>query len=124
MPKFLLANLPPALRRGTHAEPASNAAGNIPSWASEAFDLVGPAAPSGLPSPCSHASANAAAIGSRPSYGPLLTVAEAATALRVSQKTIRRMFARGELRRVSVGRRVRLRTEDIVAYIRDRTDAR
>lgn len=122
LPKFLLANLPPASRRGTHAaEPASNAAGNIPSWASEAFDLVGPAAPSGLPSPCSQASADAAAIGSRPD--PLLTVAEAATALRVSTKTVRRLIARGELRRVSVGRLVRIQAEDMAAYIRDCTDA-
>jgi excisionase family DNA binding protein len=49
----------------------------------------------------------------------LITVAEAAAALRVSTKTVRRMIARRELRRVSIGRLVRIRTEDIVRYITD-----
>jgi excisionase family DNA binding protein len=115
MPKF------PARRLPAESESTWVAAGKIPSWASEAFDLTEPTAPPGVPSPCSHASAEAAAIGSRP--GPLLTVAEAATALRVSTKTVRRLIARGELRRVSVGRLVRIQTEDMAAYIRDCTDA-
>jgi excisionase family DNA binding protein len=48
-----------------------------------------------------------------------MTVAETATALRASPKTIRRMIARGELPHVRIGRLVRTREEDIVRYIRD-----
>jgi excisionase family DNA binding protein len=48
-----------------------------------------------------------------------MTVAEAAAALRVSPKTIRRMIARGELPHVPIGRLVRTRSEDILQYIRN-----
>jgi excisionase family DNA binding protein len=46
-----------------------------------------------------------------------MTVAEAATALRVSTKTIRRMIARGELQCVKIDRLVRIRAEVILLYI-------
>ena len=99
--------------------------GQIPSWASQPFDLDEPSdpAPPRSISRCSPHSAVASAAGAGPSsFAPLMTVVEAATALRVSTKTIRRTIARGELRRVSVGRLIRIRVEDIKQYILERTD--
>ena len=111
--------------RNTAAESTLEGRDRIPSWASQPFDLDEPPsdpAPTGVTSPCSPHSSRAART--RPSsFAPLMTVVEAATALRVSTKTIRRMIARGELRRVSVGRLVRIRAEEIEQYIRDRTNA-
>jgi excisionase family DNA binding protein len=52
-----------------------------------------------------------------------MTVTEAATALRVSTKTVRRMLDRGELDCVRVGRLVRIRAEDIGHYIGQDTNA-
>ena len=46
-----------------------------------------------------------------------LTVSEVATALRVSNMTVYRLVSSGELPAVRVGRLVRLRTEDVEAYL-------
>lgn len=48
---------------------------------------------------------------------PLLTVAEVATILKVSQKTVRRERARGNLRARQVGRQYRFNAEDVNRYI-------
>jgi excisionase family DNA binding protein len=53
-------------------------------------------------------------LASSPPLGPLMTVAEAATILRVSTRTIRRLIERGELDAVRVGRSVRIRPADIM----------
>jgi excisionase family DNA binding protein len=112
----------------SHAEAAEatpEERGQIPSWASQPFDPDEPSdpAPTGLISRGSPRSAAASAARAGPSsFAPLMTVVEAATVLRVSTKTIRRMIARGELRRVSVGRLVRIRVEDIKQYILELTD--
>jgi excisionase family DNA binding protein len=110
--EFRVGNLPAASRRNNDVE----APGAIPSWASQAFNHSEPSdpAPAGLTSRCSSQSANASAARA---FIPLMTVSEAATALRVSTKTIRRMIARGELQHVKIGRLVRVRAEDIVQYI-------
>jgi excisionase family DNA binding protein len=98
----------------------------IPSWASELLDLSGPSTPAhggltlgGAPHP---ADASPARTGSS-SLAFLMTVTEAATALRVSTKTVRRMLDRGELDCVRVGRLVRIRAEDIGHYIGQDTNA-
>jgi excisionase family DNA binding protein len=114
----VLAKLP-ASRRNPAAESTPEERGNIPSWALQPFDLDEPRdqAPTGMTLVRSPLVANArpARIGS--SLAPLMTVAEAATALRVSTKTVRRMLDRGELHRVRVGRLVRIHAEEIVQYI-------
>jgi len=48
----------------------------------------------------------------------LLTVAEAASALRVHQMTVRRHIKQGDLRAVRVGGRIRIHQEDLDAYVR------
>ena len=108
-----VAKLPAALHRNADADLASPAP---PSWASQAFDLSEPSDPAPAPSTscCSSKSADA---GATRAFIHLMTVAEVATALRVSTKTIRRMIARGELQHVKIGRLVRVRAEDIVQYI-------
>jgi excisionase family DNA binding protein len=121
MPKFSVGDLPAASCR-TDAQSASKDLGTIPSWASEPFDLNEPTdpAPSGLISHPLPRSAAADIVRTGPSsFVPLKTVAEAAAALHVSTKTIRRMIGRGELHRVKMRRLVRLRAEDIAQYIRD-----
>lgn len=47
----------------------------------------------------------------------LLTVAEVASALRVSTMTVYRLLDRGELPRLRVGRSYRIRTSDLDAYL-------
>jgi len=49
--------------------------------------------------------------------GDLLTVAEVASRLRVSTKTIRRVIARGELHAVRIGRAVRIDPQEIERLI-------
>jgi excisionase family DNA binding protein len=123
--KFVVGELP-ASRPNPAAECTPEERGQIPSWASQPYDLDEPSdsPPTGLVSRCSPHSAGASAARTGPaSFAPLITAAEAATALRVSTKTIRRMIARGELRRVSIGRLIRIRVEVIRQYIRDRTNA-
>jgi excisionase family DNA binding protein len=44
---------------------------------------------------------------------PLLTVAQAATILRVSERTVRRLIAYGTIRAIWIGRSVRLKPRDI-----------
>ena len=48
---------------------------------------------------------------------PLLTVAQAATILSVSERTVRRLIASGTMRRIWIGRSVRLRPRDIERWI-------
>jgi excisionase family DNA binding protein len=47
----------------------------------------------------------------------LLTVGQVADALSVSQPTVRRMVARGELRPVQIQRSVRFVRDEIVSYV-------
>ena len=114
--KLPVGNLPAASRRNADAGLASEAPGAIPPWAYQAFDFSEPSdpAPAGLTSRCSSQSADASAARA---LITLMTVAEAATTLRVSTKTIRRMIARGELQCVKIGRLVRIRAEVILLYI-------
>jgi excisionase family DNA binding protein len=51
----------------------------------------------------------------------LVTVAEAAEALRISDRTVFRWVERGELPVVRLGRRVLLREQDLAAYVDART---
>ncbi len=48
---------------------------------------------------------------------PLLTVAQAATILNVSERTVRRLIASGTIRGIWIGRSVRLRPRDIERWI-------
>lgn len=50
----------------------------------------------------------------------ILTSAEVAELLRVSPRTIRRLWTDGELRGFTVGRRVRFDRRDVDAYIAER----
>jgi excisionase family DNA binding protein len=117
-----VAKLPAASHRNADADLASAALGVTPSWASQAFDLSEPSDPAPAPSTscCSSKSADASATRA---FIHLMTVAEVATVLRVSTKTIRRMIARGELQHVKLGRLVRVRAEDMVQYIGDHASA-
>jgi excisionase family DNA binding protein len=56
-------------------------------------------------------------LWSRMTSAPLMTIKDAATLLRVSTKTIRRLIAREELQAVRVGRSVRLRSADVFRII-------
>lgn len=67
--------------------------------------------------PGGHYSADASLAPTGPSFAPLMTVADAAAALRVSTN----MIARGELPYVGVGRLPRIRAEDMMQYIAERT---
>jgi excisionase family DNA binding protein len=124
--KFPVEELTAASRRKTDSEPTSGAPGKIPSWAAETCDLNELSDPE-PPRPASHCSAGSSGGKVvRTSLSPvasLMTVAEAAMALRVSTKTIRRMLDQAELRRVGVGRLVRVHAEDVAQYIRDCTSA-
>jgi excisionase family DNA binding protein len=51
----------------------------------------------------------------------LVTVAEAAEALRISDRTVFRSIEKGELPVVRLGRRVLLREQDLAAYVNERT---
>jgi excisionase family DNA binding protein len=116
-------NLRTTGRWNPHVDLTSQA--TIPSWAAESFDLREPShpVPSGLTPGGAPHPANTSPARAGPVCAPLLTVVEAAWALRVSTKTIRRMLARGELHRVRVGRLARIRAEDIAQYIGERTSA-
>jgi excisionase family DNA binding protein len=104
-----------ALPRNADSETTAETLGRIPSWASKTLDLNEPSEPARFDA--------AGAVRARPtSVASLMTVAEAATALRVSTKTIRRMLNRGELRRVKVGRLVRIREDDIGQIIGDHSN--
>lgn len=48
----------------------------------------------------------------------LMTMHDAAELLSVSAMTVRRLISRGELRSHRVGRQVRIRRDDLQAYIR------
>lgn len=50
-------------------------------------------------------------------HGALLSVADAAEALAVSERTVRRMIASGEISIVRLGRSVRIRQLDLDALI-------
>ncbi|MBI4311929.1 MAG: helix-turn-helix domain-containing protein [Chloroflexi bacterium] len=50
--------------------------------------------------------------------GELLTISEAARALRVSAVTVRRHIAQGEIRAVRVGRQVRVSKEALAAFVK------
>jgi len=115
-------NLPVASCRNTDANLALEA--TIPSWASQSFDRGEPDHPAPTVSRDRTESSGASATRPVPScVTALLTVAETATALRLSMKTIRRKLDRGELRHVRIGRLVRIRAEDVERYIRDHTSA-
>ncbi|MEX1176846.1 MAG: helix-turn-helix domain-containing protein [Nitriliruptor sp.] len=49
--------------------------------------------------------------------GPVLTVAEVADTLRVSSMTVYRLVKAGELPALRVGKNIRIRTEDLDAYL-------
>jgi excisionase family DNA binding protein len=49
-----------------------------------------------------------------------LTVTEVAAALRVSNMTVHRLISAGDLSAVKVGRSVRLRADDVEAYLSGR----
>jgi excisionase family DNA binding protein len=93
-----------------------------PSWALEAArapeptaartrasSATGPLRPDQLPSN------HRAVVGRR--LDPLLTVAEAASLLHVSPRTLRRLTGSGALRALRVGRSVRLRVADIERFL-------
>ena len=111
----------PASRHNPAAESTPKERGKIPAWALPPFDPDERRneVPSGLIPSASHRWVDASSASAGPPLPPLMTVAETATALRVSPKTIRRMIARGELHHVRIGRLVRTRAEDILQYIRD-----
>ncbi len=54
----------------------------------------------------------------RASTGPLLTVAEVADLLRVSNMTVYRLIKGGELAAIRVGKNYRIRQDDLDAYLR------
>ena len=51
------------------------------------------------------------------SVEPLLTPADVAEILRISLRSVRRLFAKKKLRVVHIGRAVRVRASDLRAYI-------
>ena len=53
--------------------------------------------------------------------GRLLTVAEVAAAMRVSNMTVYRLIKGGELAAVRVGKNYRLRERDVQRYLSDRS---
>lgn len=52
-----------------------------------------------------------------PGPGPLLTVAEVASLLRVSNMTVYRLIKNGELSAIRVGKNYRIRQADLDAYL-------
>jgi excisionase family DNA binding protein len=108
--KMRAGSLPAASCRNTDVDLASKA--RIPSWASQSFEQGEPSRPSPAVPRGSLQSAGTSTACTVPScVTRLLTVAETATALRLSTKTIRRKIDRGELRHVRIGRLVRIRAE-------------
>ena len=57
------------------------------------------------------------AQGSGPSTGPLLTVAEVAEVLRVSNMTVYRLIKAGELPALRVGKNYRIREDELEAFL-------
>jgi excisionase family DNA binding protein len=57
----------------------------------------------------------------RVQFAPLLTVDETARRLRVSDKTVRRLIGRGELRAIRVGGGIRVDSEELEEAIRNWT---
>ena len=57
------------------------------------------------------------AQGSGPSMGPLLTVAEVAEVLRVSNMTVYRLIKAGELPALRVGKNYRIREDELEAFL-------
>ncbi|MFU8840028.1 MAG: helix-turn-helix domain-containing protein [Nitriliruptoraceae bacterium] len=57
------------------------------------------------------------AEGSRPVAGPLLTVAEVADVLRVSNMTVYRLIKAGDLPAIRVGKNYRIREADLTRYL-------
>ena len=55
-------------------------------------------------------------------HSPLLSVAETATRLRVSEKTIRRLIARGELPALRVGSQIRIDVADLERWLHGEKD--
>jgi excisionase family DNA binding protein len=53
----------------------------------------------------------------QPDLPSLLTVPEAAAALRLSTRTVRRMLKSGSLASVTIGRSVRIRSTDLASLI-------
>ena len=51
----------------------------------------------------------------------LLSVKEAAKILSVTEKTVRNLIIRGELKKVNVGRAVRVKEKDLMEYIENNT---
>lgn len=49
--------------------------------------------------------------------GQLLTLREVATQLRLSEKTVRRLVARGDLLALRLGRSLRIAEDDLRAYL-------
>ena len=57
------------------------------------------------------------AQGSGPIMGPLLTVAEVAEVLRVSNMTVYRLIKSGELSALRVGKNYRIRESELEAFL-------
>lgn len=55
--------------------------------------------------------------GSTPIAGPLLTVAEVAEILRVSNMTVYRLIKAGQLPALRVGKNYRIRSDDLTAFL-------
>lgn len=58
------------------------------------------------------------------SHDQLLTLQQVADRLQVSISTVRRLVDAGELRTVRIGRNLRVRPEDLAAYIEANTETR
>lgn len=118
MPKRKEKSAPQSLPVDTRPRPAAIAAG-IPVWASE---LANAPLVSGK---ASLQKGSALVKGGRPSapklqdHPALMTVAECAINLGVSEKTIRRLITAGKLRSVRIGRAVRISVRQICDFIGD-----
>ena len=53
------------------------------------------------------------------SQDQLLTLQQVADRLQVSMSTVRRLAAKGKLKTVRIGRNLRVRPEDLAAYIKE-----
>ena len=59
------------------------------------------------------------AQGSTPTPGPLLTVAEVAEVLRVSNMTVYRLIKAGDLPALRVGKNYRIREADLTTFLEE-----
>ena len=73
------------------------------------------------PGPAASASASTAASSGRSAPGALLTVAEVAGLMRVSNMTVYRLIKAGELAAVRVGHSYRIREGEIERYLSERS---